>query len=328
MHMNEVASVGTPLLYAGFTLLVVLLLAADFLLLRTQGNHKVTVKEAAWWSVVWFAAAAAFGAWFWWYLNGQFGSAVANQKTLEYATGYLIEKGLAIENVFVWITIFTYFAIPPEFQKRVLLWGVVGAILMRAVLIYLGAVLIQQFDWIFYVFGLFLVVTGIKMFMFTGKQSDLGSNPLLRWLRQRVPLTDTLHGERFVVLERGVKVFTPLFVVLVLVEVSDLIFAIDSIPAIFAVTKDPFIVFTANTFAILGLRAMYFLLADISDRFHLLGYGLAVIVTLVGVKMLLMDVYKVPILWMLGTVAVILTVSIVASLLSPRPQGEANKGGT
>lgn len=326
--MNEVASVGTPLLYAGFTLLVVVLLAADFLLLRTQGNHKVTVKEAAWWSVVWFAAAAAFGAWFWWYLNGQFGSAVANQKTLEYATGYLIEKGLAIENVFVWITIFTYFAIPPEFQKRVLLWGVVGAILMRAVLIYLGAVLIQQFDWIFYVFGLFLVVTGIKMFMFTGKQSDLGSNPLLRWLRQRVPLTDTLHGERFVVLERGVKVFTPLFVVLVLVEVSDLIFAIDSIPAIFAVTKDPFIVFTANTFAILGLRAMYFLLADISDRFHLLGYGLAVIVTLVGVKMLLMDVYKVPILWMLGTVAVILTVSIVASLLSPRPQGEANKGST
>ena len=326
--MNEVASVGTPLLYAGFTLLVVILLAADFLLLRTQGNHKVTVKEAAWWSVVWFAAAAAFGAWFWWYLNGQFGSAVAKQKTLEYATGYLIEKGLAIENVFVWITIFSYFAIPAEFQKRVLLWGVVGAILMRAVLIYLGAVLIQQFDWIFYVFGLFLVVTGIKMFMFTGKQSDLGSNPLLRWLRQRVPLTDTLHGERFVVLERGVKVFTPLFVVLVLVEVSDLIFAIDSIPAIFAVTKDPFIVFTANTFAILGLRAMYFLLADISDRFHLLGYGLAVIVTLVGVKMLLMDVYKVPILWMLGTVAIILTVSIVASLLSPRPQGEANKGGT
>lgn len=326
--MNEVASVGTPLLYAGFTLLVVLLLAADFLLLRTQGNHKVTVKEAAWWSVVWFAAAAAFGAWFWWYLNGQFGSAVANQKALEYATGYLIEKGLAIENVFVWITIFTYFAIPPEFQKRVLLWGVVGAILMRAVLIYLGAVLIQQFDWIFYVFGLFLVVTGIKMFMFTGKQSDLGSNPLLRWLRQRVPLTDTLHGERFVVLERGVQVFTPLFVVLVLVEVSDLIFAIDSIPAIFAVTKDPFIVFTANTFAILGLRAMYFLLADISDRFHLLGYGLAVIVTLVGVKMLLMDVYKVPILWMLGSVAVILTVSIVASLLSPRSQGAGHKGGT
>ena len=326
--MNEVVSVGTPWLYAGFSVLVVVLLAADFLLLRTQGSHKVSVKEAAWWSVVWFAAAAAFGAWFWWHLNGQFGTAVANQKTLEYATGYLIEKGLAIENVFVWITIFTYFAIPPEFQKRVLLWGVVGAILMRAVLIYLGAVLIQQFDWIFYLFGLFLVVTGIKMFLFTGKQSDLGTNPLLRWLRQRVPMTDTLHGERFMVLERGVKVFTPLFVVLILVEVSDLIFAIDSIPAIFAVTKDPFIVFTANTFAILGLRAMYFLLADVADRFHLLGYGLAVIVTLVGVKMLLMDVYKVPILWMLGTVAVVLALSIIGSLLSPRPQGDGNKGGT
>lgn len=325
--MNEVVSVGTPWLYAGFSVLVVVLLAADFLLLRAQGSHKVSVKEAAWWSVVWFAAAAAFGAWFWWHLNGQFGTAVANQKTLEYATGYLIEKGLAIENVFVWITIFTYFAIPPEFQKRVLLWGVVGAILMRAVLIYLGAVLIQQFDWIFYVFGLFLVVTGIKMFLFTGKQSDLGTNPLLRWLRQRVPMTDTLHDERFMVLERGVKLFTPLFVVLILVEVSDLIFAIDSIPAIFAVTNDPFIVFTANTFAILGLRAMYFLLADVADRFHLLGYGLAVIVTLVGVKMLLMDVYKVPILWMLGTVAVVLTVSIVGSLLSPRPQGDGNKGG-
>jgi tellurite resistance protein TerC len=328
MNMNEVVSVGTPWLYAGFSVLVVVLLAADFLLLRTQGSHKVSVKEAAWWSVVWFAAAAAFGAWFWWHLNGQFGTAVANQKTLEYATGYLIEKGLAIENVFVWITIFTYFAIPPEFQKRVLLWGVVGAILMRAVLIYLGAVLIQQFDWIFYLFGLFLVVTGIKMFLFTGKQSDLGTNPLLRWLRQRVPMTDTLHGERFMVLERGVKVFTPLFVVLILVEVSDLIFAIDSIPAIFAVTKDPFIVFTANTFAILGLRAMYFLLADVADRFHLLGYGLAVIVTLVGVKMLLMDVYKVPILWMLGTVAVVLALSIIGSLLSPRPQGDGNKGGT
>jgi tellurite resistance protein TerC len=278
------------------------------------------MKEAAWWSVVWFAAAGAFGAWFWWYLNGQSGAAVANQKTLEYATGYLIEKGLAIENVFVWITIFTYFSIPPEFQKRVLLWGVVGAIVMRAVLIYLGAVLIQQFAWIFYVFGAFLIATGIKMFLFTGKQSDLGSNPLLRWLRNHVPLTATLHGERFVVLEAGRRAFTPLFLVLVLVEVSDLIFAIDSIPAIFAVTGDPFIVFTANTFAILGLRAMYFLLADIAERFHLIGYGLAVIVTLVGIKMLIMDVYKVPILWMLVMVAVVLTVSIIASVLVRRPE--------
>jgi tellurite resistance protein TerC len=191
---------------------------------------------------------------------------------------------------------------------------------MRAVLIYLGALLIQQFSWIFYVFGLFLVLTGVKMFLFTGKKSDLGENVLLRWLRNHIPLTTGLHGERFVVLEAGRRAFTPLFLVLVLVEVSDLIFAVDSIPAIFAVTSDPFIVFIANTFAILGLRAMYFLLADIAERWHLIGYGLAVIVTLVGVKMLIMDVYKVPILWMLATVAVVLTASIVASLLIQRPR--------
>lgn len=314
------AHVGTPLLYLGFSLLVVLLLAADFLLLRAQGAHKVSVREAAWWSVVWFAAAAAFGAWFWWYLRGQFGAAVASQKTLEYATGYFIEKGLAIENVFVWITIFAYFAIPAELQKRVLLWGVVGAIVMRAVLIYLGALLIQQFAWIFYVFGLFLVATGVKMFLFTGKKTDLSENALLRWLRGHVPLTPTLHGERFVIREGATRVFTPLFLVLVLVEVSDLIFAVDSIPAIFAVTGDPFIVFTANTFAILGLRAMYFLLADVAERFHLIGYGLAAIVTLVGIKMLIMDLYKIPIPWMLGMVALLLALSIVASLVVPRPR--------
>jgi tellurite resistance protein TerC len=320
MAVTEVAHIGTPLLYLSFSLLVLLLLAVDFLLLRAQGAHKVSVKEAAWWSVVWFAAAAAFGAWLWWYVKGEFGADVADQKALEYATGYLIEKGLAIENVFVWITIFTYFAIPPELQKRVLLWGVVGAIVMRAVLIYAGALLIQEFSWIFYVFGLFLVVTGVKMFLFTGQKSDLSENVLLRWLRSHVPLTTDLHGERFVVLEAGRRAFTPLFLVLVLVEVSDLIFAVDSIPAIFAVTSDPFIVFTANTFAILGLRAMYFLLVDIADRFHLIGYGLAVIVTLVGIKMLIMDVYKIPILWMLAMVAVVLAVSVVASLLIQRPR--------
>jgi tellurite resistance protein TerC len=313
--MSEFVHTGTPLLYVGFTALVVLLLAADFLLLRTQGNHKVTAREAALWSVVWVAVAAVFGVWLWWHLSAQLGPELGRRKALEYATGYLIEKGLAIENVFVWVTIFTYFSIPAEFQKRVLLWGVVGAIAMRALLIYLGAMLIQQVSWIFYLFGAFLLFTGIKMFFFTGKQQDLGTNPLLRWLRRHVPITEGLHGERFSVVQGGKRVFTPLFLVLVLVEISDLIFAVDSIPAIFAVTGDPFIVFTANTFAILGLRAMYFLLADIADRFHLLGYGLAVIVALVGVKMLAMDVYKLPIVWMLATVVVVLIVSITASLL-------------
>ena len=187
--MTEVIHTGTLSLYVAFSLLVIILLAIDFLLLRNQGSHKVSIKEAACWSVVWVMAASLFGAWFWWHLDGLYGTAVANEKTLEYATGYVLEKSLAIENVFVWITIFTYFSIPAEIQKRVLLWGVVGAILMRAVLIYLGAVLIQQFSWIFYVFGLFLLISGIKMWLFTGKQSDLSTNPLLKWLRNHISIT-------------------------------------------------------------------------------------------------------------------------------------------
>ena len=311
----EVLHTGSPMLYAGFAVLVMCLVAIDFVALRVQGSHKVSVKEAALWSLVWFAAAAVFGTWLWWHLSEIHGAAIGRQKALEFATGYVIEKGLAIENVFVWITIFAYFSIPPEYQKRVLLWGVVGAILMRAVLIYLGALLIQQFSWIFYLFGVFLVVTGIKMFFFSNQKTDLDQNVVVRWLRRHVRITESLEGDRFVVVRNGLRYATPLAVVLVLVEVSDLIFAVDSIPAIFAVTSDPFIVFTANIFAILGLRAMYFMLADLADRFHLLGYGLALIVLLVGVKMLIMDFYKVPIPAMLGGVAVILAASIVASLL-------------
>lgn len=314
--MTEILHTGSPALYVGFSLLVVALLLVDFWVLKAQGSHRVSVKEAASWSVVWFLAAAAFGGWLWWHLDNTYGPQIAEQKTLEYFTGYLIEKGLAIENVFVWITIFAYFSVPAEYQKRVLLWGVVGAIVMRAVLIYLGALLIQQFSWIFYVFGAFLLFTGIKMLLFTNKKTDFGENPLLKWMRGHMRITDKLEGERFFVMKNGLRYATPLLLVLVLVEVSDLIFAVDSIPAIFAVTQDPFIVFTANTFAILGLRAMYFLLADMAERFHLLGYGLALIVMLVGVKMLIMDFYKVPIPWMLAGVLAILVVSVVASLLS------------
>ncbi len=316
--MIEIAHTGTPLLYAGFTVLVVVLLLVDFIALKVQGAHKVSIREAAIWSVIWFAAALTFAGWLWWHLNGLHGAEVAQKKTLEYLTGYLIEKGLAIENVFVWVTIFTYFAVPAQFQKRVLLWGVVGAIIMRAVLIYLGAVLIQQFSWIFYVFGAFLLLTGIKMFLLVGKKPDLGANPVLRWMRTRFRVTESLDGERFWVRRNGLLYATPLLLVLVLVEVTDLIFAVDSIPAIFSVTGDPFIVFTANTFAILGLRAMYFLLSDMADRFHLLGYGLAVIVTLVGIKMMIMDFWKIPILWMLAVIALILVGSVAASLLFKR----------
>jgi tellurite resistance protein TerC len=315
----EVINIGSPLLYAAFAAAVVLFLVADFLLLRAQGSHKVPLREAAAWSVAWFLVAMAFAVWLWWHVRAEHGEALARAKTLEYLTGYLIEKALAMENVFVWVTIFTFFATPPEFQKRVLLYGVLGAIAMRAVLIYLGVVLIQKFDWIFYLFGAFLLLTGVKMLLFAGQKPDLAKNPLILWMRRHLRVTGGYHGERFVVARNGLRYATPLLLVLVLVEASDLIFAVDSIPAIFAVTGDPFIVLTSNVFAILGLRAMYFLLADMAERFHLLSYGLAFIVMFVGVKMLIMDWYKIPIPVMLAVVFGALLVSIAASLARPSP---------
>jgi tellurite resistance protein TerC len=322
--MTAVAHTGTPILYLGFSLLVVVFLVLDFVLLKAKGQHKVPVGEALAWAAVWFVAAMAFAGWYWWFVDGVHGREVANAKTLQYVTGYLIEKALATENVFVWVTIFTYFAVPPEFQKRVLLYGVIGAIVMRAVLIYLGVLLIEKFDWMFYVFGLFLFATGVKMLLVGGQKPDLAKNPVVRWIRGHMRVTAAYHGERFFVMQQGLRYATPLFLVLVLVEVTDLIFSVDSIPAIFAVTTDPFVVFTSNIFAILGLRAMYFLLADMAERFHLLNYGLAAIVMFIGVKMLIMDLYKIPIPWMLGTVFAILAISIAASLL--RPPGVARIG--
>jgi len=316
-----IESTGTPILYLGFTLLVIVLLAVDFFVLKAQGAHRVSVKEAAAWSVVWIAISLVFGGWLWWYLDGRFGREVANEEALEYLTGYLIEKSLAVDNVFVWITLFNFFAVPAEFQKRVLLYGVLGAIVMRAVLIYVGALLLAQFHWILYVFGLFLLLTGVKMLVFAKHEPDLEKNPILRWMRGHMKITNEYHGEKFFVLKEGVRYATPMFVVLVLVEVTDLIFAVDSIPAIFAVTSDPFIVFTSNIFAILGLRAMYFLLVDMAERFHLLKYGLAVILMFIGAKMLLLDVYKIPVGIALGIVGLILLVSVAASLVISRRSG-------
>ena len=316
-----IESTGTPILYLGFTLLVIVLLAVDFFVLKAQGAHRVSVKEAAAWSVVWIAFSLAFCSWFWWYLDGRFGRELANEKALEYLSGYFIEKSLAVDNVFVWITLFNFFAVPTEFQKRVLLYGVLGAIVMRAVLIYVGALLLAQFHWILYVFGLFLLLTGVKMLVFAKHEPDLEKNPILHWMRGHMKVTTEYHGERFFVLKEGARYATPMFLVLVLVEVTDLIFAVDSIPAIFAVTSDPFIVFTSNIFAILGLRAMFFLLADMAERFHLLKYGLAVILMFIGMKMLLLDVYKIPVAIVLGIVGLILLVSVAASLVASRRSG-------
>jgi tellurite resistance protein TerC len=239
---------------------------------------------------------------------------VATSTALEYLTGYVIEKSLAVDNVFVWLMLFSFFGIPMELQKRVLLYGVLGAILMRTVMIFAGAWLIAQFHWILYVFGAFLLITGIKMYWAADTEPDLENNAAIRWLRSRMNITRELHGERFFVMQDGLRYATPLFLALVLVEISDLIFAVDSIPAIFAITTDPFVVLTSNVFAILGLRSMYFLLADAADRFSLLKYGLAVVLMFIGVKMMLIDVYKIPVGFSLAVVAVILGASIAMSL--------------
>jgi len=314
-------TIGTPALYLGLLVLVVAMLAVDFVALKAKGSHEVSVKEAAAWSVVWILVSLAFCAWLWWYLDGRFGRELANEKALEYLAGYLIEKSLAVDNVFVWITLFGFFGVPAMYQKRVLLYGVLGALVMRAVLIYLGALLLAKFHWILYVFGLFLVVTGAKMLVMSDQEPDLEKNPVLRWMRGHIKITSEYHGEKFFILKDGLRYATPLFVVLVMVEVTDLIFAVDSIPAIFAVTSDPFIVYTSNIFAILGLRAMYFLLADMAQRFHLLKYGLALILIFVGVKMLLLDIYKIPVEIALGIVGLILLSSVIASMYITKPSG-------
>ena len=299
--------------WAAVLAVIVAMLAVDLLAHRTA--HVVSVREAAGWSVVWVTLGLAFGGVVWWAYGPRAGG--------EYYAGYLIEKSLAVDNVFVFALVFTYFAVPREYQHRVLFYGVLGALVFRAIFIAGGAVLIESFAWILYLFGAFLVVTGWKMFTHRNDEMDLARNPVLRWVRKRVPSTDEFHGQRFWVRKAGRWVATPLFTVLVIVETTDIIFAVDSIPAIFAVTQEPFLVFTSNAFAILGLRAMYFLLADLIHRFVHLKAGLAAILVFVGVKMLLLDVYKIPIWLSLAVIAASIGISVVWSLRVTRATGDA-----
>jgi tellurite resistance protein TerC len=289
-------------------------LFVDFVVLRKQGAHAVSVKEALNWSIVWVLLSFAFNGLFWWAVYQDHGVALANTKSMEFLTGYLIEKSLAVDNIFVFLMIFTYFAVPPEFQKRVLMIGIIGAIVLRTVMILVGAWLIQQFHWILYVFGAFLILTGVKMWWAAGQEPDLESNPALKLLRRIMPVSKVFDGEKFFTLENGKRIATPLFLVIILVAITDVIFAVDSIPAIFAITMDPFIVLTSNIFAILGLRAMYFLLAAIAAKFHLLSYGLSVILVFIGTKMVLIDIYKIPVAVSLGVVVAVLAITMVWSV--------------
>ena len=308
-------TIATPWMWAGFAVFVVLATVIDLKVLSARGATRVSVREALGWSALWVALAVAFGGWLWWYLQDRVGAELAREKATEYFTGYLIEKSLSVDNIFVFLMLFTYFAVPPELQRRTLVYGVLGAIALRIVMILIGAWLIAQFHWIIYVFGLFLLATGAKMLFFAGQKPDLEKNPALRWMRGHLALTPGFEGEKFWVLRDGVRTYTPLFLVLVMIGVTDIVFAVDSIPAIFAITDDPFIVMTSNIFAILGLRALYFVLADMADRFHLLSYGLAVVLMFIGTKMLLIDVYKIPVFLALGVVVALIAASIVASLL-------------
>ncbi|MFD1299342.1 TerC family protein [Lysobacter gummosus] len=312
-------TIGSPMLWGAFAAFVVVALLVDLVLMRHGGPHKVTFKEAAWWSVGWIALALLFNAGLWWYVSQQVGAEVGNRVGLEFLTGYLVEKSLAIDNIFVFLMLFSYFAVPEEQRQRVLVIGVLGAIVLRAILIFAGALLLAKFHWILYVFGAFLVITGIKMLLAAGKAPDLDRNPVLKWMRGHLRLTDDYHDSKLSIMREGKRWFTPLFAVIVLIGVTDVIFAVDSIPAIFAITSDPFIVLTSNVFAVLGLRAMFFLLQGMADRFHLLPYGLALVLVFIGTKMLLIDIYKVPILVSLLGVAAIIGSSVALSLIKPAP---------
>lgn len=301
-------------LWATFVAFVLVALFVDFVVLKKQGAHEVGVKEALYWSLAWVGVSLLFNGLLWWALKDVTGSTtIANEKALEFLTGYLIEKSLAVDNIFVFLLIFTYFAVPPAFQKRVLMIGILGAIVLRTIMILVGAWLLDQFHWILYVFGAFLILTGIKMWFGADGEDNLDDNPALKLLRRIMPVSKHYDGEKFFTIENGKKIATPLLMVIAMVGLTDVIFAVDSIPAIFAITKDPFIVLTSNVFAILGLRAMFFLLQAAASRFHLLNYGLAVILVFIGTKMMLIDIFKIPVAVSLGVVMGILLITMVWS---------------
>jgi tellurite resistance protein TerC len=303
-----IETIGSPLLWAGFLAFVLAMLAIDLGVFHKKA-HEVSLKEAGAWTAVWVALALVFNlgvyAWF------------GPERALEFTTGYLIEKALAVDNIFVFVVIFSTFAIPAIYQHRVLFWGVLGALVMRAAFILAGGAFLQRFHWAIYVFGAVLAVTGVKLLLQRNEELHPEKNPVVRGFQKLLPVTHQLHDGKFTILENGRRYATPLLLALVAVEVTDVIFAVDSIPAIFAITTDPFIVFTSNIFAILGLRSMYFFLAGVITKFTYLKVGLSFVLIFVGMKMLLMDWYKVPIGVSLGIIAGILGLSVVASLVKP-----------
>jgi tellurite resistance protein TerC len=315
----------TALIWVGFNLFVLVMLALDLGVFHRKA-HEVSIKEASLWSVAWISLAMVFNVVLYFWRGGEV--------ALQFLTGYLIEKSLSVDNIFVFVLLFTYFAVPSIYQHRVLFYGIIGALIMRGIMIAAGATLIKEFHWIIYIFGAFLIFTGVRMALHRNEEIHPEDNPLVRLVRRVIPVTGEYHGQRFFVRQAGVLMATPLFLTLVLVEFTDLIFAVDSIPAIFAVTTDPFIVYTSNVFAILGLRSLYFVLRGVVDKFYYLKLSLAAVLTFVGVKMVLTDIYKIPIVVSLLVIVTLLTIGVIASLVRARrlerdgsPDGEVPQPG-
>ena len=306
---------GPIWLWIGFNLFVLAMLAIDLGVFHRKA-HAVSGKEALIWSIVWISLSLVFNAviYFYWDRMMPASSYSNREAALAFLTGYLIEKSLSVDNIFVFILIFSFFAVPAKYQHRVLFWGILGALIMRGTLIAVGAALLEEFHWIIYVFGIFLIFTGIRMAWHHEENVQPDKNPVVKFFRRFMPVTENFEKDKFFVRHAGKLMATPLFLILLVVESTDLVFAVDSIPAIFAVTQEPFIVYTSNVFAILGLRALYFLLANVMDKFEYLKYGLAAVLTFVGIKMVIVDLYKIPTGVSLGVVAGILTISILASL--------------
>jgi len=320
IHME---TIGTLWLYLVFFAIVAVMLVIDFVGFKHQHGQEVKVRTAAYWSIAWVSVATLFGGGLWLYLEQTAGAAIANTKVMEYFAGYLLEKSLAIDNVFVWLMIFAAFAIPPAQQRKLLLYGVLGAIVLRTIFIFIGAWFVQEFSWILYLFGAFLVYTGFKFLRGQHEEdSNIEDMAILKWLRKHMRITPQLQGDKFFVRQNGLLWATPLFLVLILVEASDVIFAVDSIPAIFAVTTDPFIVLTANLMAILGLRAMFFLLSGAASKMHYLPYGLGLILVFIGFKMLMLDVFHMPIWISLSFIVIVLTVTAILSIRHSKKHNE------
>ena len=316
-------TIGTLWLYLVFFAIVAVMLIIDFVGFKHQHGQEVKVRTAAYWSIAWVSVATLFGGGLWLYLEQTAGTAIANAKVMEYFAGYLLEKSLAIDNVFVWLMIFAAFAIPPALQRKLLLYGVLGAIVLRTIFIFIGAWFVQEFSWILYIFGAFLVYTGFKFLRGQDEEeSNIEDMAILKWLRKRMRITPQLEGDKFFIRKDGLLWATPLFLVLILVEASDVIFAVDSIPAIFAVTTDPFIVLTANLMAILGLRAMFFLLSGAASKMHYLPYGLGIILVFIGFKMLMLDVFHMPIWISLSFIVIVLTITAILSIRHSKKYNE------